>query len=251
MFGRVRPASMPADLERQPLADELLRALDVAQVELREGAEGPHPGDLHLGAALVDGRHQPLDRDARLEGLAQLVGDVLAAGGLAPQHQAAGLRVGAGDRGLELVPDIDGESAGRVLELGDVDHPFGLAAEVDEGRRLADREDAALDLPAHRGLRRRGLAALLLAVLLLELRQDLAEVLAFLDFLLLHSLAPAYRSCARLPGPRIVNRPKVSCRGAEGFNPRGTRFDSHPARSGLGNGFRVAARSASRREGTS
>src|SRR5262249_7546005 len=103
---------------------------------------------------------------------------------------------GAGDRRFESVADLDGEIALGVAELGEIDHPLGLAAEVDEGGRVADLGHRALDLLADRRI-----LAGVLALLLLELRQDLAEVLALLGLhrlLILHRVfTPACRAQSR------------------------------------------------------
>ena len=90
------PLLQPVDLEQELLADELLRVLDVAQVELRERAEGAHAEDLDLGAPLVEAGDQPLERQVVLVRLADLgddLGRLLAlaaagAGGAAPGRRS-------------------------------------------------------------------------------------------------------------------------------------------------------------------
>ncbi len=207
----VRPAVAPAlfdprDLELEPLADELLRVLDVAQVELRQRAEGAHAVDLHLGAALVDAGHHALDGHAVLESLAQLRRHLLvaaaAAGGLLAQHDDAALGIDGGDGGVDSVADLDGELTFGIAQLGGFDHALRLGAEIDEDVLVGNRDDLAADLLADvrrrlaGGARMRGGAraagaaggglrlAARAVLLLLELRQDLGEVLLLLGRLM-------------------------------------------------------------------
>ncbi len=178
------PLLVARDLEGEPLADEPLGVVDVAQLELGERTEGAQAGDLHLDAALDHGGDQALDRDAALVGRDQLGRDLLASPDAPPEHQGAGLGIDPRHLRFDRVADGDGQRPLGIGDLGELDDPLGLAAEVDERRFRADRDDLPAHFVSHLG--RSGSGGRLSRLALLELGQDGGEIFVVGAALFIH-----------------------------------------------------------------
>src|SRR5439155_25319239 len=133
------------DSEAETLAD-VLCALRPPAIDLRPRTEGPHPGDLHVVAALVLPRDHALDRDPVRVRLLELARDVAPAARDSLQHDRPRARPVVDDRRLDLValPEMD-LARRRIAKLAELDRRLGLAADGDEGRRGADRDHPSAD----------------------------------------------------------------------------------------------------------
>ena len=167
-------AFVTCDAEAQVLPDEGFHVLDVAQVELRGGAESALTGDLYLDAALGDAGHQPFHRKSVGVGVLDLGAAVQVAAALAAEHERPGLLVLLDDDGLERISQGDRQLAVGVGQRFDVHGALGLGAERNERVLAGYGNNPAAYLVAHIqfALRR----ALLLA---LELVQECCEILMF------------------------------------------------------------------------
>ncbi len=115
-------------------------------VDLGGGAEGALSGDAHLVTALHRPLDPSLDREPRMKGVFELPRARRAARELAREGQPAVCRH---DHRVDPLADGDLEDAVLVLQLVELDDRLALAADVDERRVGADRDDRAFDgLPA-------------------------------------------------------------------------------------------------------
>ena len=118
------------------------RRVGPERVDLRDRAEGALARDAHLVAAL----HRLFDLSFhRKTGVERVFELPLGRG---PSHQPPGERQPAHGRHhhrLNAVADGDLEIALGVLQFGDLDRRFALAADVDKRHLRADRDDRALD----------------------------------------------------------------------------------------------------------
>jgi len=130
------------DLELVLLAEQFVDVRHPAERDLRARQEGvdAHEVDDHAALDLLDER--PFDR------LIALVGDANAL----PHAHEVGLLLGKDDRAFLVLKVLEEHldfiarlEVGHVLELLERDRPFGLEADIEDDKVLADLEDTGLD----------------------------------------------------------------------------------------------------------
>jgi hypothetical protein len=131
------------DPEPQPLADVLVRLVHEAQVHLAQRNEGPSVADGDLEATLVHREDQALHRHTARPRLGEHRQRRRALAQGAAEDDALG--AGLDDVCLHRVAHAEAEDALVVLELAEVDHRLGAAAEREECGVRAELEDGAGD----------------------------------------------------------------------------------------------------------
>ena len=154
------PVAHLGDAELELLADELIRLLHEADVDLAHRAEGAHVADGDLQAALVHGEDQAFDRHAGGARLGQHGHGRGALGQRPAQIDARGARLD--DVRFNRVAHAEAQDALVVLELAQLDHRLALRRRATRTPcpRRAGRSSPSPSRPrAPCGLRRGGLRA--------------------------------------------------------------------------------------------
>ena len=135
------------DLDGDVLADKRVEVVGGADVHLSRGHEGDH-ADIDAESAFDAVEDAAENGQVFAEGLFQCVPGADAAGALVRQGQVAFDVLPAVGQHLDLVADVDGDSAVGSSDLLDGNEALLFAADVDDGALRRDFEDAAVqDVP--------------------------------------------------------------------------------------------------------